>query len=78
MRQRTERIDTYIVTTVEIKRLLKWRNQIEPDRVIAIDSPARGNSELRVARLLSRRVARELNNVELKVTHTDKLCENEN
>ena len=31
--------------------------------------------ELRVARLLLRRVARQLNNVELRVIYIDKLCE---
>jgi len=33
---------------------------------------------LHVARLLLRETARELNNLELKIMYTDKLCENQN
>ena len=62
-----EKMNTYIVTTLTAK----VANQISWQRkMIAV--------LLRVARLLLPKIARVLNDVELKIIYTDKICENEN
>ena len=62
-----EKINTYIVTILTAI----VANQITGRRkMIAL--------LLRVAGLLLRKIARDLSDVELKITYTDKICENEN
>ena len=62
-----EKINTYIVTTATAKVANQKLGKVKMIALI-----------LRVARLLLREIARELNDVELKIIYTDKLCENEN
>ena len=61
-----EKINTYIFTTITTKVANQITRQSKANRT----STARSATALR-------KVVRELNNVELKIIHTDKLCENE-